>query len=240
MKKLIPILLASFFISLASTSVYAGNYTSSDINKNNSYQRVYAVNYAASYVENSNPYYPFYVYGDCTNFVSQCIYAGGMPMIDNSSYDIRRQWYMNRVVHPKVVNYYKSDTWISAHEFRHHWANVNDIGWNRCYQYKIYSSAYNLRTSNSLWNDLYNRCSGGDVIQYVYGPSNSQYGKTHHSQLVHRRSNPNTTKKISMAQHTTNGWRNLKTQSLANVASDDIICLIRIKSVQRPIDTVNP
>lgn len=220
-----------------SSGIFAGDYMSTDINKNDSFQRVYAVDYAATYVNSSNPYYPYYsINGDCTNFVSQCLYAGGMPMIDNSSYDIRRQWYMYRIVSPKVLNYRNSDTWTVAHEFRYHWGNVNGIGWDRCYQYKIYSSAYNLIYDDNLWNDLYYRCSGGDVIQYVYGPSDSRYGRTYHSQLVHRRSDPYGTQKISMAQHSTDGWRNLRTESLHNSEPDTIICLIRIKNVQRPID----
>jgi hypothetical protein len=237
MKNILFLLLLSVALLLMIPStVFAGDYTCPDVNKNDSYQRILAINYAAEHVTTHNLVYPYYNNANCTNYVSQCLNSGGMPQINNASYPATRQWYMRR----KLPSWNHSNTWTVAHDFRYHWANVNNTGWNRCYQYKIYSSAYNLRTSNTLWNDLYDRCSGGDVIQYVYGPSSAQYGRTYHSQLVHRRSLPNSSKKISMAQNSNDGWRNLRTQSLVSSANDTIICLIRIKAVQRPIDTINP
>ena len=236
------LLLSAFLLFMVPDIVFGSDYTSSDPTKNNFYQRIDAIDYAAEFVTNHNPNYPyFWLRGNCTNYVSQCIYDGGMPQIDTSSYALTRQWYMHTYLNPYgVLSYSNSATGTAAHNFRYHWANVNDTGWNRCYQYKIYSSAYALETSSGLWNDLYYRCSAGDVIQYVYGPSSDKYGTTWHSQLVQRRSRPNTDKKISMGQNSSDGWRNLRVDSLPNVADDTIICLIRIKEVQRPIDTVNP
>lgn len=238
--KIVLSLLSIFLLLMIPSTVFAGDYTCSDVNKNDSYQRIFAIQYAAEHITDPHPYYPYFFYANCTNYVSQCLFYGGMPQINNSSYPATRQWYMYRYTINGYFLHNNSNTWTVAHDFRYHWANVNNTGWNRCYQYKIYSSAYNLRTNNALWNDLYNRCSGGDVIQYVYGPSDEKYGRTHHSQLVHRRSLPNSSKKISMAQNTSDEWKNLRTQSLAQSDNDTIICLIRIKAVQRPIDTVNP
>lgn len=48
----------------------------------NLYDRIAAVAYARQYAMNYNPQYPSYASsgGDCMNFVSQCLHAGGMPM----------------------------------------------------------------------------------------------------------------------------------------------------------------
>ncbi len=70
-----------------------------------------ATEYARTYWQNYNPNYPNYNYpggGDCANFVSQCLYAGGFPMNDD--------WYMKSSgTHseawsycPSMYNYFKS------------------------------------------------------------------------------------------------------------------------------------
>lgn len=50
------------------------------------YSRDKAVNYAINYAINPNPAYKYFPIvgdngGDCTNFTSQCLFAGGAPMI---------------------------------------------------------------------------------------------------------------------------------------------------------------
>lgn len=56
------------------------------------YNRNAAVAYAQQYALNYNPQYPDYSSGggDCMNFVSQCLLAGGLPMKDYG-----HQWYYN-------------------------------------------------------------------------------------------------------------------------------------------------
>lgn len=61
----------------------------------NKYNRVSAKNYAMKYALEPNERYKFYKFvngngGDCTNFVSQCLRAGGAPMDNNN---IRPWWY---------------------------------------------------------------------------------------------------------------------------------------------------
>ncbi|AGK98087.1 amidase domain-containing protein [Clostridium pasteurianum] len=63
---------------------------------NSSYSRVNAVNYAIKYAENPNPSYKYFPVqydngGDCTNFTSQCLFAGGAPMVFSS----RNIWWYN-------------------------------------------------------------------------------------------------------------------------------------------------
>ena len=61
----------------------------------NKYDRESAKNYAVKYALEPNNKYKYFKYlngngGDCTNFVSQCLNAGGAPMDYN---DIRPWWY---------------------------------------------------------------------------------------------------------------------------------------------------
>jgi hypothetical protein len=44
---------------------------------NNKYNRTEAVSYALKYALKPNPKYPYYKGDDCTNFISQCLQAGG-------------------------------------------------------------------------------------------------------------------------------------------------------------------
>lgn len=55
------------------------------------YDRISAVNYALKYALSPNPDYYFFggIGGDCTNFTSQCIYAGSKVM----NFDIYNGWY---------------------------------------------------------------------------------------------------------------------------------------------------
>lgn len=45
------------------------------------YNRERAVSYAHKYWNSHNPAYRYFSTNDCTNFISQCLYAGGFPMI---------------------------------------------------------------------------------------------------------------------------------------------------------------
>lgn len=65
----------------------------------NKYNRVEAVNYAIKYALEPNKQYKYFQSnnesgGDCTNFVSQCLRAGGAPLDYNNSrpwwYDMKR------------------------------------------------------------------------------------------------------------------------------------------------------
>lgn len=63
-----------------------------------SYSRINAVNYAVGYSTTSNPAYRYFLVqgdngGDCTNFISQCLRAGGAPMIFSGK---NRWWYNNK------------------------------------------------------------------------------------------------------------------------------------------------
>ena len=54
--------------------------------KERKYNRKFAVNYARKWAYLRNNQYPWFIRGDCTNFVSQCLHAGGILMNDDWFY----------------------------------------------------------------------------------------------------------------------------------------------------------
>ncbi|PKM45996.1 MAG: hypothetical protein CVV03_05835 [Firmicutes bacterium HGW-Firmicutes-8] len=104
MKKKLTVILVACMIALtivppvlAATPTGSGSYSASK-----------AISYAEKYVLNYNPAYKYY-YSDCTNFVSQCLYAGGWPYANTSlpATDNYAWWY-------KASTSTNSNTWSVA------------------------------------------------------------------------------------------------------------------------------
>lgn len=78
-----------------------------------SYNRVKAATYALTYALNPNCRFPPYE-NDCTNFVSQCMLAGGWTMSGGSVFDRDEDgvWWYGRSVWSRA-----SYTWAGAHNF---------------------------------------------------------------------------------------------------------------------------
>ena len=74
---------------------------------NAGYNNVKAMAYALKYAKNPNPSYRFYENGDCTNFVSQAIKAGGIK------YD-----YYGSQPYQKWTKYSESWQWASTFRLR--------------------------------------------------------------------------------------------------------------------------
>lgn len=160
----------------------ATDYTSTDPNKNSTYNRDTAATFAVN-----NTYKPFsgmsYVSAknsdgssseDCTNFVSHCLRAGGMPTTTFTTYSDLTKWT------PHCA------TWENAHSFRSYWGNINGSGSNKCYSYKTYTIASAFPSNwGTIWNDLYK----GDVCQWVFGSNapvtGHSVGETGHSNIVY-------------------------------------------------------
>jgi Putative amidase domain len=58
------------------------------------YNREQAVAYANTYWNSYNPAYRYFSTNDCTNFISQCLHAGGYPMV-GGDHRGRGWWYRN-------------------------------------------------------------------------------------------------------------------------------------------------
>lgn len=78
-----------------------------------SYNRQRAVDYAWTYVWNPNTYFRAYS-NDCTNFISQCMYAGGWSQVGFWwEYQSPNRWFFM----PKQGPYPDSYTWVGAKHF---------------------------------------------------------------------------------------------------------------------------
>lgn len=92
-----------------------------DFFRTNQYSRINAVKYARTYALHPNPsfrYFPLInddTSGDCANFISQCLLAGGAPMIYNSSHP----WWYKKANTAST----KDDTWSIS------WAVANSLYW---------------------------------------------------------------------------------------------------------------
>lgn len=95
------------------------------------YDREAASLYARKYAKNPNKDYPFYgkpdYKGDCTNFTSQCLYAGGIVTDNVGKY----QWYK------------LNSAWRGANKFYEYWNNNKGSG-----------STKGLKASKSIFKDI--------------------------------------------------------------------------------------
>jgi hypothetical protein len=84
------LVLTLFALSLASTAAAAFGYNGAA-----------AAGYADTYWQNYNPQWPSFANqgGDCTNFVSQALYAGGIEMRTSPPYGGNAAWYMLKKAH---------------------------------------------------------------------------------------------------------------------------------------------
>lgn len=78
------------------------------INAFATFDQAKAQRYADTYALSSNSLYRYWPDNDCTNFVSQCLYAGGMKECDD--------WYYNNALS-------QSATWIQANQLKEYLKN---------------------------------------------------------------------------------------------------------------------
>ena len=83
------------------------------------YDRNAAYDYSQKYYENYNDDYPSMEHGDCENFVSQCLYAGGLEM--NSYWYMREHHFYDRF---GDLFSNKAQNW--SYEWSLNWTIAND------------------------------------------------------------------------------------------------------------------
>ena len=134
-------------------------YTETDVTKE--YDREKAVEYAQQWYNKRNPEYLEYdLYGgNCQNFASQCVHAGGMDMDIKGNYTCQWKFY-GKDLNLKQVASGRSYSFIGVDEF---------------YTYAIYNSTSGLVTQPDI--DL-KYAQKGDIIQV------GAYGKWRHSLVV--------------------------------------------------------
>ena len=141
-------------------------------NTNSTYNRAAAAQYARQHAKSYNTAYPSWG-ADCTNYVSQCVYAGGMPKITASSHSNANDshWYLTN-----ATNY--SPSWTGADWFMRHWAKVREYGnyvYNgRAYSVRIYTKDYVLNNKATVGSFI----SVGDVVHYLSASNSNAYHST--------------------------------------------------------------
>jgi hypothetical protein len=133
--------------------------------RNNNYNRQRAVQYANQYALTPNPSYRFFAShgeggGDCTNFVSQCLLAGGAPM----AFDSVRPWWYNK----KKTTNNRDDLWSNS------WSVANSLYW--CLKVRAKNNMHGLKGTEVEDMSLLEL---GDIIQYE-----NLKGNIYHSAIV--------------------------------------------------------
>lgn len=125
------------------------------------YNREAAKAYAQTYAELPNTKeYPFYKENDCTNFVCQALYAGGMTMI-GSDYEKESAWFCY-TREPSTLRKC-SLTWRSAQYFRMYWGYNENRGISLVKEYEEFT----IEEAIYRFDKIYDCLMVGDVIQYA-------------------------------------------------------------------------
>jgi len=129
---------------------------------NSFYDRERAKAYIDAYWKNYNPAYPSFSHGggDCTNFVSQVLYAGGMPWADDknpANYKKSINWYCKPGATAKDSENRITFSWKIAAVFKAHWIS-------RAARHRILSYTEAMQSINWLSDSVF----PGDVVQFCY------------------------------------------------------------------------
>ncbi len=154
----------SIYLSEASEDEAEVNgYNLRNANINNSFfDRNKAKLYIDTYWKNYNPAYPSFASGggDCANFVSQILYAGGMPWVDNknpANYTWGTNWYCKQGATNKDGDRRISLSWKVAAIFKSFWVKHAE-------HTMTYSYAEAIEKINEIANTVYI----ADVVQFCY------------------------------------------------------------------------
>ena len=137
--------------------------------KDNNYSREKAREYALKWAVTPNKAYYNYINegGDCTNFVSQVLRAGGIEFIGSKKNATSiNSWFYYSADLPN-----RTSTWTSAKAFNLHFGKE----YKRAYNYREYKIEDALRN----WNNIYYSIYIGDIVQYSR-PNNIAF----HSQAI--------------------------------------------------------
>lgn len=125
------------------------------------YSPTLAITYAKKYAYTYNPSYPNYSSlvegGDCANFISQCLHAGGIPMIGNDSNNTTQDWfcYSNYLWDINKI----SKTWRGVANFLEFWTL-------HAKEFRNFSN--NALTDPTLKTQLFNYIALGDAINLIH------------------------------------------------------------------------
>ena len=154
--------LSDQFLAQNTSTTASANYTYNPSNAI-SYARQYAIHYNASYPDlRLNG-------GDCTNFASQCLYAGGIPMVGSNNttgtHASTTQWYC-QITGTDIGNLHtfsRSTSWVRVTDFSTYMRG-------RAVQWRIVGTL----------DELVAQCQPGDIIQLM----EKNGGRIYHSTII--------------------------------------------------------
>ncbi|NRG47739.1 amidase domain-containing protein [Bacillus sp. CRN 9] len=160
------------------------------------YNRTAAANYAIKWYNGRNSQYNNHRL-DCTNFVSQAVFAGGKSMkkprsrpsgIDKTT----SYWYSERYSLPHYkYGYRESSSWVNVADFNTYWAKTQKV------------------VTSTSKTTIINNANVGDVVQL----KRASDGRWFHSMIVHKKSNGT----IYLAGHT----NNTKDKSIKSISASN-------------------
>lgn len=182
-KKLIyslKILILTLMISISITSKSIFSYIKDDYSsikynneisdmKNSNYNREKAREYALKWATSSNKEYYDFINdgGDCTNFVSQVLRAGGVEFVGSKANATSiKSWFYYSSNLPN-----RSSTWTAANPFNLHFGKE----YKRAHEYR----EYKIEDALKNWDNIYSSIYIGDIVQYSR-PNNIAF----HSQAI--------------------------------------------------------
>ena len=124
------------------------------------YDRIAAVEYARRWALDRNPNFKDYEEfgGNCTNFISQCINAGGIPM-DHQGNNIMKQWYW-------YSDKNRTPSWTGSQPFFEYLINNNNDD----------TDNFGVYASESTYDEL----ELGDLVQLI------ENGRAYHTMIISR------------------------------------------------------
>lgn len=215
MRKRTALLLAIFIFCMLPINAFAYSTEYGGGPSNASYSRTAARDYLNQYTRTPNSNYTdFTGYGgDCTNFISQMLRAGGMSMTPRKNNPADDSWYYYGAAWGS-----RTSSWTAADNFRTYWGVINGVGYKHATAMYKYTAA-ELQNNSAAYKNLVSRCQIGDVIQFV-----NTSGKTYHSMGVQRVYYSDGVRKVTISQHTSNDFYHL-TDKIANKTTGWVVLL---------------
>lgn len=179
------VLIFAFTITSAAYADFSGN------TPDYTFDRQDAIDYMETYWDDYNDdYADFTNYGgDCTNFASQVMRAGGVTFTSRTTNPTYNHWYY----YGPNWGYDRTATWTGATEFRQHFGDINGTGKKRAKSMTTYTVSDALDNFDDIWL----ACYEGDIISHGHNLSSS-----FHSQIVYEYTIGVTPKDLKVAQHT--------------------------------------
>jgi Putative amidase domain len=160
------------FVCTHNSSHLCQNFEYDELADVKTWNRANAASYADTYEQYGNTAWRYYNGDDCTNFVSQSLYAGGLYMVgtgEPAQYQDDSQWWEDPVYLPIADSWTLS--WTVAANNYNHWTRYENSGPN---VYSYYGDGRGTQVSNTQHFQV------ADLVYYSWNGD----GKINHMSIV--------------------------------------------------------